>query len=428
MFTLYLGAQPAVVLHGYEAIKEALIDHGEEFAGRGRFPIFDKVLNGLGVGFSNGSVWKESRHFLLMTLRDLGMGRSSIENCIKEEAWFLVEELKKTNGSPCDPTFILGYAPCNVICSIVFTNRFEYTDKDFLNLIKKLNENNEILNSLWVQVCNTFPVLLDYCPGKHNTFYKNHTSINNYILEKIKEHEETLDNTNPRDFIDYYLIKRRQENHNQQLNYTLETLVAMVIDLLFGGTESISVTLRYTLLLLLKYPHVTAKVQKEIDHVIGRQRCPCMQDRRHMPYTNAVIHEVQRYLDLVPNNMPHAVTCDIKFRNYFIPKGTTILTSLSSVLHDSKEFPSPETFDPGHFLDERGNFKKSDYFMPFSAGKRKCAGENLARMELFIFLTTILQNFKLKSLVLPKDINVTTVANDFLSAPPCYQVCFIPIE
>ena len=54
---------------------------------------------------------------------------------------------------------------------------------------------------------------------------------------------------------------------------------------------------------------------------------------------------------------------------FSLSQGTTILTSLTSVLHDGKEFPNPEQFDPGHFLDKSGNFKKSDYFMAFSAGK-----------------------------------------------------------
>lgn len=89
-----------------------------------------------------------------------------------------------------------------------------------------------------------------------------------------------------------------------------------------------------------------------------------------MPYTDAVVHEIQRCIDLVPINLPHAVTCDIKLRNYLIPKGTTALMLLTSVLHDGKEFPNPEVLDPGHFLDEGGNFRKSDYFMAFSAGNK----------------------------------------------------------
>nr|XP_034362183.1 cytochrome P450 2C29 isoform X2 [Arvicanthis niloticus] len=370
VFTLYLGSQPTVILHGYEAVKEALIDHGEEFAGRGSFPIIDKIIKGLGVVFSNGNGWKETRRFTLMTLRNLGMGKRNIEDRVQEEAQCLVEELRKTKGSPCDPTFILSCAPSNVICSIIFQNRFDSNDKDFLILMKKINENVKILSSPWLQVKSRF-------------FF--------------------------------------------HLKFSLENLASTINDLFSAGTETTSTTLRYALLLLLKNPHVTAKVQEEIDSVIGRHRSPCMQDRSHMPYTDAMIHEVQRYIDLIPTNLPHAVTCDIKFRNYIIPKGTTVITSLSSVLHDSKEFPNPEMFDPGHFLDGNGNFKKSDYFMPFSTGKRICAGEGLARMELFLFLTTILQNFKLKSLVHPKDIDTTPVVNGLASLPPPYQLCFIPL-
>ncbi|VTJ91832.1 Hypothetical predicted protein, partial [Marmota monax] len=107
--------------------------------------------------------------------------------------------------------------------------------------------------------------------------------------------------------------------------------------------------------------------------------------------------------------------------------GTAIWTSLTSVLHDNKEFPHPEIFDPGHFLDDCGNLRKSDYFMPFSSGKRMCVGESLARMELFLFLTTILQHFHLKSQFDPKELDTTPIAKGFASLPPLYKICFIPV-
>uniref|UniRef100_A0A8D2E3F9 unspecific monooxygenase n=1 Tax=Sciurus vulgaris TaxID=55149 RepID=A0A8D2E3F9_SCIVU len=420
VFTLYLGTKPTVVLHGYEAVKEALIDHGEVFSGRGSFPVPDRANKGFGK-----YVWREMRRFSLMTLRNFGMGKRSIEDRIQEEARCLVEELRKTKSSPCDPTFILGCAPCNVICSIIFHSRFDYEDLRFLNFMRKLNESLEILSSPWIQVCNNFPVLIDYFPGSHKKFFKNVADMKQYFLEKIIEHQESLDMNSPRDLIDSGSNGGSIPSFLRNLHTAFQ--INLVNDLFGAGTETTSTTLRYGLMLLLKHPEVTVKVQEEIDLVIGRHRSPCMQDKSSMPYTEAVLHEIQRYIDLIPTNVPHAVNCDTKFRNYFIPKGTTIITSLTSVLHDSKEFPNPEKFDPGHFLDKNGKFKKSDYFMPFSTGKRICAGEGLARMELFLFLTTILQNFHLKSVVDPKDLDTTPVSRGFASVPPAYQICFIPV-
>ncbi|XP_004749688.1 cytochrome P450 2C21 isoform X2 [Mustela putorius furo] len=368
VFTVYFGMKPTVVLYGHEAVKEALIDRSEEFSGRGSFPVVDFITRGLGVVFSSGETWKQTRRFSLTVLRNMGMGKRTIEDRIQEEALCLVEALKKTNASPCDPTFLLGCAPCNVICSIIFQNRFEYGDKTLLTLIEYFHENLLISSTPWIQ-----------------------------------------------------------ERHNKQPEFTMDNLIITIWDLFSAGTETTSTTLRYGLLMLLKYPEVTAQVQEEIHRVVGRHRSPCMQDRSRMPYTDAVVHEIQRYIDLVPNSLPHAVTQDIKFREYLIPKGTTILTSLTSVLHDDKEFSNPDRFDPGHFLDESGNFKKSDYFVPFSAGKRACVGEGLARMELFLLLTNILQHFTLKPLVNPKDIDTTPIVNGLGSAPPVFKLCFVPV-
>ncbi|KAF6317450.1 hypothetical protein mRhiFer1_008507 [Rhinolophus ferrumequinum] len=330
VFTVYFGMNPTVVLYGYEAVKEALIDLGEDFSGRGRFPVFDRVNKGFGVLFSNGKRWKEMRRFSLMTLRNFGMGKRSIEDRVQEEARCLVEELRKTNASPCDPTFILGCAPCNVICSIIFQNRFDYKDQNFLKIMQAFNENVNIVSSAWIQICNTFPVLFDYFPGNYTKFHKNFDFVKSYVMEKTREHQESLDVNNPRDFIDCFLIKMEQEKHNPQLEFTFENLKNTVTDLFGAGTETTSTTLRYALLLLLKHPEVTAKVQEEIECVVGRHRSPCMQDRSHMPYTDAVVHEVQRYIDLVPTNLPHSVIRDVKFRNYLIPKISGIQVMLAS--------------------------------------------------------------------------------------------------
>ncbi|CAO2585399.1 Cytochrome P450 2C70, partial [Lemmus lemmus] len=326
----------------------------------------------------------------------------------------------------CDPSYLLACVPCNVISAVIFQHRFDYDDELFREFMEHFYRTLNILASPWVQLCSAYPILYSL-PGSHKKFFKHTSEQKEFILKEIKKHQESLSLNSPQDFIDYFLIRMEKEKENKKSEFTMENLVITISDLFGAGTETTSSTMKYGLLLLLKHPEVTAKIQEEIARVIGRHRRPCMQDRNHMPYTDAVLHEIQRFIDFVPFPLPRKTTQDVKFRGYHIPKGTSVMTCLTSVLHDDKEFPHPEKFDPGHFLDEKGNFKKSDYFLAFSAGKRACIGEGLARMEMFLILTSILQNFTLKSLVNPEDIDITPVQTGLLSLPPSYELCFIPI-
>ncbi|XP_069500537.1 cytochrome P450 2F2-like isoform X1 [Ambystoma mexicanum] len=426
VYTIYLGNKPCLVLCGYGAMKEALIDHADDFADRGVYPVFLSCTKGQGIAFNNGEKWKELRRFSLTTLRNFGMGKRSIEERIQEEAQFLVKEFKNTKMAPIEPTIYFSRTVSNIICSVVFGKRFQYDDQRLLDIVNSIGGNFQIMSNTWGTMYNIYPDIMNYLPGLHQRIFTNFNKISKVILDGIKSHLRTHDPNCPRDYMDCFITKMTEEK-NKPLPYFNDMSMLMSIqNLLFGGTETVSTTLRYGFLILMKYPQITLKMQEEIDNVVGPNRSPSFDDRSKMPYTDAVIHEIQRFTDVIPLSLPRSVTRDITFRGYNIPKGTYVIPLLTSVHYDATMFKNPEVFDPQHFLDDKGSFKKNDALMPFAAGKRVCPGESMAKMELFLYFTTILQNFTFKPLVAPEEIDLTPIGSGLGNVPVDYKCCIIP--
>ncbi|XP_037676416.1 cytochrome P450 2F5 isoform X2 [Choloepus didactylus] len=423
VYTVHLGPRRVVVLSGYQAVKEALVDQGEEFSGRGNYPVFFNFTKGNGIAFSNGDRWKALRRFSVQILRNFGMGKRSIEERILEEGKFLLAELRKMEGEPFDPTFVLSRSVSNIICSVIFGSRFDYDDERLLTIVSLINANFQIMSSPWGEMYNIFPSLLDWVPGPHKRLFQNFGRMKDLIACSVRDHQASLDPTSPRDFIDCFLTKMAQEKQDPLSHFYMDTLLMTTHNLLFGGTETVGTTLRHAFLALMKYPKVQVRVQEEIDRVVGRTRLPALEDRLAMPYADAVIHEVQRFANVIPLNLPHRVIRDTAYRGFLLPKGTDIITLLNTVHYDPSQFLTPQEFNPEHFLDANKSFKKSPAFMPFSAGRRLCLGESLARMELFLYLTTILQSFSLQPLVAPEDIDLTPLSSGLGNLPRPFQLC-----
>ncbi|XP_073530109.1 cytochrome P450 2C15-like isoform X2 [Phyllobates terribilis] len=377
---------------------------------------------GEGVVFSNGENWKVMRRFALSTLRDYGMGKRTIEDKIIEEAECLVQKLKSYEGNPFDNLTSINAAVANIIVSILLSHRFEYEDPTILKLMAAVNENVRLLGSPWIRMYDSFPTLMDLLPGPHRTIFGNIKEFQKFIRAKFTKQKKELDVNDQRNLIDAFLAKQQEGKPESTEYYHNENLTVLVGNLFAAGMETTSTTLRWGLLLMIKYPEIQQKVHIEIERVIGSAQ-PQMEHRKQMPYTDAVIHEIQRYGDIIPHNLPHAATEDITFRGYLIPKGTVVFPLLHSVLRDKAYFEKPDEFYPEHFLDSKGNFKKNEAFVPFSIGKRSCAGETLAKMELFLFFTTLLQNFTFQPI--PGAKLDLTPALGATNAPKPFEICAI---
>ncbi|XP_061086095.1 cytochrome P450 2K1-like isoform X1 [Conger conger] len=428
VFTVHLGPKKVVVLAGYRTVKQALVNYAEEFGDREILPIFRDIYKEHGVIFANGNSWKEMRRFSLSTLRDFGMGKRGSEERIIEESRHLIKVFDNFKGEPFNTVQPVNYSVSNIICAIMYGSRFDYADATFQNMVNRANENVRILGSVEIQVYNAFPWLRWCCSWllvNRTQTLKNAKSNIEEIIGLVLGLKDTLNPQDLRGFVDAFLVRQQEESdqpgsyfHNNNLKFTVGNLFA-------AGTDTTATTLRWGLLLMAKYPHIQDQVQEELNQVIG-DREPRMEDRRNLPYTDAVIHEIQRVANIVPLSIPHTTSCDVTFRGYFIKKGTIVIPLLTSVLQDEEEWETPHSFNPGHFLDEKGCFIKRDAFMPFSAGRRSCLGESLARMELFLFFTFLLQRFRFTppSGVSEDELDLTPTVRAVLSPSP-HQLCAV---
>ncbi|XP_067086386.1 cytochrome P450 2J2-like [Osmerus mordax] len=394
--TLYMGRSPAIVLNKLQIAKEALVHNAAAFSGRPSLPVLDWITNGNGiVGATYGHSWKQQRKFASVTLKNFGLGKKSLEERIVEEAHFLIEHLNKEGGNenPVDPQQVFQNAVSNIICSIVFGDRFEYTDKHFNDLLDVIKSNLYLTGSAVGLIFNQIPFIKHF-PGPQQMIKKQADELTGFIRDKVMEHRKTLDRNDLRDFIDAYIVQQERQEMSPDSTFFEENMVLTVADLFLAGTDTTSTTLRWALIYMMEHPEIQERCHEEIISVLGFNRSPSMDNREDLPYVYATIHEVQRMANIAPMALPHQTTQATQLRGYHIPKGTDILLNLTSILTDKDQWKYPDTFNPENFLDEKGQFYKHEAFIVFSLGLRVCLGEQLARMEIFVFFTSLLQRLR----------------------------------
>ncbi|XP_066496399.1 vitamin D 25-hydroxylase [Tiliqua scincoides] len=396
IFSLDLGGISAIVLNGYDAIKECLVQQSEVFADRPSLPLFKKLtkMEGL-LNCKYGRGWTEHRKLAVTSFRIFGYGQKSFECKISEESIIFLDAIDTYKGKAFDLKHLITNAVSNITNLIIFGERFTYEDTEFQHMIEIFSENIELAASAPVFLYNAFPWIGALPFGKHQQLFKNAAEVYTFLLHLIQRVSQNRKPQSPRHFIDAYLDEMDKHKNDPESTFSMESLIFSVGELIIAGTETTTNVLRWAVLFMALYPNIQGQVQKEIDLVLGINKTPCLEDKCKMPYTEAVLHEILRFCNVAPLGIFHATSKDTVVRGYSIPQGTTVITNLYSVHFDEKYWSNPEVFCPERFLDSSGQFVKKEAFTPFSVGRRHCLGEQLARMEMFLFFTSLLQRFHL---------------------------------
>ncbi|XP_015676461.1 cytochrome P450 1A5-like [Protobothrops mucrosquamatus] len=405
---IHLGTKPVLVLSGLETIKEALVRQGEDFKGRPHLYIFRHVTDGqsLSFGTDSGPVWFARRKLTQNALKTFATSPSltSFSTCLLEdhvskEANHLMAKLQEVMlaKNRLDPYLYLTVAVANVILAICFGKRYDYEDKELLNIV--INSEQFVESTGSGNLANFIP-LLQYLPNSSVKKFQNYNKQFTHFLQKnVKEHYESFRKDHIRDITDCLIEESQKQKLESKGKIQLPPgmIMNLVNDIFGAGFSTVSTGLSWSLMYLISYPEIQKKIQEEIDVTIGRERKPRLSDRSLLPYTEAFILEVFRHSTFVPFTLPHCTTRDTLFKGYFIPKDLCVFVNLWQVNHDENLWKDPLAFVPERFLTASGkeiNMDEREKVQIFGLGKRRCIGEPIARRELFLFLATLLQDLQ----------------------------------
>ncbi|KAF5900087.1 cytochrome P450 1B1-like [Clarias magur] len=404
VYQIRLGCNDIVVLNGYTAIRQALIQHGTEFAGRPNFISFQNISGGKSMAFSSYSEqWKAHRRIAQSTLRAFSSAnwqtRKAFEKHIVAETMDMVQSFLALSADRCyfNPAQEFKVAAANVICALCFGKRYGHDDPEFRALLGRVDKFGETVGA--GSLIDVMPWLQSF-PNPVRSVYQNFKNINKeffaYVKDKVVQHRDTYDPDVTRDISDA-IISVIEHGKNHML--TKDFVEGTVTDLIGAGQDTVSTVMQWMLLLLVKYPAMQTKLQEQIDKVVGPDRLPSMEDKINLAYLDAFIYETMRYTSFVPVTIPHSTTTDVTIEGLHIPKDTVVFINQWSVNHDPQKWQDPHIFNPSRFLDENGALNKdlTSSVMIFSTGKRRCIGDHIAKTEIFLFLAILLHQCTFKS-------------------------------
>lgn len=392
VFSIFIGTKPVVVLNTPEVIKEAFMR--PEFSGRpGNFSgtFFQKGRTGITT--TEGAHWKSQRTFLKEYIDKVtSTSTQGFQDLMMDEVNDLKTDLNKKLNEPMAVSYKLNVCIINILWNLTCGRRLHSQQQEFQTVYECVDKITQFMGR--ATIFSFLPILTKVLPESITKMEKGRYYRNRFheVSEKwIREHRQDYRGNRTGDLQDTYL----EMVNKGEMFFTEQGLAAMLRELFIIGSESESVMLRWSVRILSCNPHVQDKVGEELDRVVGKGVEVTWETKKDLPYTMAVIKEIQRFADIAPTALMHKTVCDTSLRGFNLPANTLIMANISGCHRSTKHWAKPEQFYPEHFLEDGNLIEDKVGFMPYGVGERVCPGLELANMEMFLILTNIMASYRL---------------------------------
>ncbi|KAH3693893.1 steroid 17-alpha-hydroxylase/17,20 lyase-like isoform X2 [Dreissena polymorpha] len=397
VLTLHLGPMKLVVVNKIDIALEVLVKKSTDFANRMVTPTVRVFTEGgKDIAFSNYTpTWKLHRKMSSKALRQLMQG-PALEQRIHNAMVTVFAEMDKIVGKPFEPAEYINFAIGNILMGLCFGGSFDFEDKE-INFILKAED--ELLENISNVPEDIYPPLQYLIKSKAFKRVEDATqTVLAYIKKRYSAELATYKPDAQRHLADHLILARqeaKEEEDPEVLASLTETHITQTLaDIFFAGIDTSRLTLRFAVLHMIANPKIQQKVQQEIDRVVGPNRLPCLSDRPDLAYTEAVLHESMRLSTVAPTGVFHKTLSDTSIGEYMLPKGTPVAINHWALHHDPEAWGDVDAFIPERFLDEDGKLgPKPKSWLPFSAGKRVCLGEFVAKPELHLLFACLMQRY-----------------------------------
>ncbi|KAH9475128.1 Cytochrome P450 monooxygenase virE [Psilocybe cubensis] len=405
MFSIWMGSQLFVVISDPVVAKDLLVTNGAIFSSRKKYFMKNQIiLKGRAITASEyGNKWRQHRRLAALALNPKAMeGYASV---MDYESHILIKSLydeSQQGKSPVNPAHFAGRFALNNMLIMSFglrtTSSYDPLVAKALGLAMEFMD----LTGPWSN-CVDFFEILQYLPSqKRSRGQKLHDDlIKVYGGMILNFKSRMLSGENVPDCLVKTLLETQE---SEKLDWEDLCMLSAVFTL--GGVHSTSGIIQWFLALIPSHREVLERAQLELDQVIGRGRWPCLEDEASLPFTRAIIKEVQRVHAPFWFATPHCSSQDFTYKGTFIPKNTVVLLNCFTLHHNESRYPEPLKFNPERYINDKlscsesaklANVMDRDHWA-FGAGRRICPGLPAAERELWLAISRLLWSFDFNAL------------------------------